>query len=114
MKSNTTLLDQVLLALDDLKAGNVTHLDVRDIATFTDDMIIATGNSSRHVLAIAQNLRERMKKDGLANGHIESDSDGEWILVDLGDVVVHVMQPLTRQFYNLERLWSPMPEAQAV
>ena len=77
-------------------------------------MIIATGNSSRHVRAIADNLLRKMKERSVRMGSIEADEDEEWVLVDLGDIVVHVMQQQTRDFYNLEKLWAPQNEKKAV
>lgn len=100
------LLNAVLKDLSDLKAINVHPLDVHHITSITDYMVIATGNSSRHVRAIAENLIRHMKERHVPPFSIEGDSDNEWVLVDLGDVVVHIMQPRTRDFYNLEKLWS--------
>jgi ribosome-associated protein len=93
-------------ALDALKAENVVVLDVREIASFTDYMIFASGNSSRHVGAIAQSVIEAASAAGQPPLGVEGQEAGEWILVDLGDVVVHVMLPDVRQYYELEKLWS--------
>jgi len=95
-----------LEALDELKAENVLVLDVRKYASFTDFMIFASGKSTRHVKSIANEVIETAKKASLAPLGIEGEDVGEWILVDLGDVIVHVMLPDTRQFYELEKLWS--------
>jgi ribosome-associated protein len=82
------------------------HLvNVAKLTTITDHMVIATGNSSRHVRSIAENLIKSMKKRGLAP-IIENDEDNEWVLVDLGYIVIHIMQPKVREFYNLEKLWT--------
>lgn len=81
-------------------------LDVSALTTVTDYMVIATGNSSRHVRAIAHNILKSMKKRGIYP-EIEHDDDAEWVLVDLGDIVIHIMQPDIRDFYQLEKLWSP-------
>ncbi len=99
------LLNSVLNDLSDLKAFNISPLDVRQITSITDYMVIASGNSSRHVRAIADNLVHKMKERSLLPFSIEGDTEDEWVLVDLGDVVVHIMQPRTRDFYNLEKLW---------
>ncbi len=95
-----------LKALDELKAENVLVLDVRKYASFTDFMIFASGKSTRHVKSIANEVIETAKKASLPPIGIEGEDVGEWILVDLGDVIVHVMLPDTRQFYELEKLWS--------
>jgi ribosome-associated protein len=100
------ILNAILNDLDDLKAVHITPLDVRDITSITDYMVIASGNSSRHVRAIADNLIHKMKSRLSYQFNIEGDSDDEWVLVDFGDVVVHIMQPRTRDFYNLEKLWT--------
>lgn len=100
------LLNTILEELDNLKAINVTPLDVRKMTCITDHMVIASGTSSRHVLSIAENLRKAVKGLGLYT-KLEGDQEGDWMLVDLGDIVVHIMHPRTRDFYNLEKLWSP-------
>ncbi len=96
----------VISTLDDLKAVEVRVLDVQEMTSVTDIMIIASGTSSRHVKSIADNVVEAAKKNGVRPLGIEGDQASEWILVDLGDVVVHIMKPDTRDFYNLEKLWS--------
>ncbi len=100
------LLNAVLNDLSDLKAVHVTPLDVRHITSITDYMVIASGTSSRHVRSIADNLIHKMKERTIQPFGIEGDTDDEWVLVDFGDVVVHIMQPRTRDFYNLEKLWT--------
>lgn len=108
------LLRFTLTDLTDLKASNICHLDVRNFSSIADYMIIVTGNSSRHVRAIADNLLRQMKGRSVELGSIESDEDDEWVLVDLGDVVVHIMQQRTRDFYNLEKLWGHKEQAVAL
>lgn len=93
-------------ALSDLKAKNITALDVTELTSVTDHMVIASGNSSRHVKALADLVVEKAKESGVRPVGIEGQENSEWILVDLGDVVVHVMLPTTRQLYDLESFWS--------
>jgi ribosome-associated protein len=93
-------------ALDELKAENVIVLDVREHASFTDFMIFASGKSTRHVKSIANEVVEAAKAANMPPLGIEGEDVGEWVLVDLGDVIVHIMLPDTRQFYELERLWG--------
>ena len=104
------LLNCTLHDLSDLKALNIRPIDVRKLTPLTDYMVIATGNSSRHVRAIAENLIRHMKSRQICPGSIETDNDDEWVLVDLGIIVVHIMQQRTRDFYNLEKLWSTVYE----
>lgn len=93
-------------ALEDLKGQDIKVLDVRKLTTVTDTMIVCTGTSNRHVKSLAQNVVEDAKKAGFRPLGIEGQEAGEWVLVDLGDVVVHVMQLQPRAFYQLEKLWS--------
>ncbi|TDJ19961.1 MAG: ribosome silencing factor [Gammaproteobacteria bacterium] len=93
-------------ALEDLKAVDILELDVRKLSNFTDYMIIASGRSARQVAALADNVVMKAKQSGEAPLGVEGMRAGEWVLVDLGDVVVHVMQPDVREFYQLEKLWS--------
>ena len=95
-----------LQALENLKAENLLVLDVRSIASFTDYMIFASGNSRRHVVAIAESVIEAASSAGQAPVGVEGEDVGEWVLVDLDDVVVHVMLPDVRLYYELEKLWS--------
>lgn len=92
--------------LEDMKAEHVTRLDVRHLTTITDTMFVATGRSTRHVGAIADELVERCREQGCPPIGIEGAERGEWVLVDLGHVVVHVMLARVRDFYDLERLWD--------
>jgi ribosome-associated protein len=105
-KSKLTVAQVVADALGDLKALDVSSLDVRHLTTVTDTMIIASGRSDRHVRAIANAVVEKCKKEGHRPIGVEGQNVGEWVLVDLGDVVVHVMLPRARDFYNLEKLWD--------
>ena len=97
----------VLEILDDMKAQTVKTLDVRQLTDVTDVMIIASGTSDRHVKAMASQVRERVAETArLRPIGVEGESEGDWVLIDLGDVVVHLMRPETREYYDLERLWN--------
>ena len=101
-------------ALDDLKADNVHVLDVRHLTTVTDTMVVASGRSDRHVRAIAGAVVEQCKRAGFRPLGVEGERSGEWVLVDLADLVVHVMLPRVREFYNLEKLWDISARDEAV
>ncbi|EGV51410.1 ribosome-associated protein IOJAP [Candidatus Endoriftia persephone str. Guaymas] len=106
------LRDLVVEALDDMKANDIVVLDVRGKTSITDIMIVASGTSDRHVKSIAQTVAFKAKQAGEAPLGSEGLDDGEWVLVDLNGVVLHVMLPKVRDFYHLERLWSmdtPLP-----
>jgi len=98
--------DQAIIALEDLKAEDITVLDVKGKTTVTDWVVIASGSSSRHVKSIANNVAIEARKANRPPLGMEGESEGEWVLVDLGDVIVHVMQRQVREFYDLESLWS--------
>lgn len=95
-------------ALEDIKARDITVLDVRKLTSLYDTLIIATAESSRQVKALSEHVREALKAAGAAIIGIEGEQTGEWVLVDAGDIVVHIMQPATRAYYNLEELWMPL------
>jgi ribosome-associated protein len=96
----------IIEALDDVKAQDIIKLDVRDMTTVTDYMIVASGTSRRHVQALVENVAERARKVGHKPIGVEGEEGGEWVLLDLQDALVHVMLPKVREFYNLEKLWS--------
>ncbi|MCP3428766.1 ribosome silencing factor [Opacimonas viscosa] len=96
----------VIDKLDDMKGRDLVDIDVTGRSTITDTMLICSGNSKRHVRSIAENLVVEMKQAGMPPLSIEGADTGEWVLVDLGDIVVHVMQDETRDFYQLEKLWA--------
>lgn len=100
-------------ALADMKAQNVVTLDVGGMTSIADRIVVASGTSSRHVKSIADRVIERVKENGVKPLGVEGDATAEWVLVDIGDVIVHVMTPATRQYYDLERLWSMAPQAVA-
>jgi ribosome-associated protein len=93
-------------ALEELKALDVRRLDVQRLTPLTDYMVICTGTSSRHVKSMADKVLEQARKHGLRPRGVEGLAEGEWVLVDLGAVVVHVMQAQARAFYQLEKLWD--------
>lgn len=100
------LTDLVLDALDDLKAVDPVVIDVKALSSVMDFLVIASGTSTRHVKSLADNVIMRAKSHESRPLGIEGQTVGDWVLVDFGDVVVHVMQPATRSFYDLERLWT--------
>jgi ribosome-associated protein len=102
------LLRLVMAELEELKAGEVEVLDVRELTDVTDYMVVATGRTSRHVRAITEKVVVSAKHRDAPPLGVEGEREGEWVLVDLCDVVVHVMQPETRELYQLEKLWSPI------
>lgn len=95
--------------LHDLKAADVTLLDLRDLAAATDFFLIATGRSDTHVKSIADHVVDELKKEGVRSVGIEGMRGGNWVLVDYVDFVVHVFRPSAREFYQLERLWGDAP-----
>jgi len=100
------LVARVLAAIGDLKGVDPAVLDVRDKTGITDYMIVVSGNSNRHVKSIAENVIQKAKQAGVQPLGVEGEEAGQWVLVDLGDVVVHVMQPAVRDLYRLERIWG--------
>jgi ribosome-associated protein len=96
-------------ALEDLKANNIVDLDVQRLTDVMDYLVIASGSSNRHVKALANNVIDKVKEQGQRPLGVEGQNGAEWVLVDFGDVVVHIMLPATRDFYDLERLWAGTP-----
>ena len=104
-----SLQDIVISALEEVKAIDITSIDVRELTDVMDTMIVATGSSNRQVKSLATNVAVEAKKAGHHLIGVEGEDTAEWILVDLGDVIVHIMLPATRAFYDLERLWALRP-----
>lgn len=104
------LKDLVVTALENIKAQDVSVIDVRDRTSVTDYMVLASGTSSRHVKSLADSVVSDAKDQGVNVGNVEGAGGSDWILVDLGDVVVHLMMPAAREFYDLERFWRDAPD----
>ena len=104
--TTATLRKSVIAALEELKAKDVREIDVRGKTSIADLLVIASGTSARHVKSIADEVSKFAKKAGVMPLGVEGEQEGEWVLVDLGDVIVHVMLPRIREFYGLERLWT--------
>lgn len=104
------LRDLAIKTLDDMKGIDIATMDVRTLTTITDYMIICTGRSSRQIKALAESVAVKAKEHQVTKVRVEGEGENEWILVDLGDVVVHVMLPAARAFYSLEDLWEPVKE----
>ena len=104
--TTATLRKSVIDALEELKAKDVREIDVRGKTSIADLLVIASGTSARHVKSIADEVTRYAKKAGVIPLGVEGEVEGAWVLVDLGDVIVHVMLPRIREFYGLERLWT--------
>lgn len=96
----------VVDAIEDIKGFDISVMDVRKLTSMTSYMIVASATSSRQAKAIADNVREKLKEKGYAIRGTEGEKEGEWVLVDLNDIVAHIMVPTTRAYYNLEQLWG--------
>lgn len=103
---NETLRKRVLDALEELKAKDIRELDVRGKTSIADVLFIASGTSARHVKSIADEVIKFAKEAGVMPLGVEGQLEAEWVLVDLGDIIVHIMMPRIREFYGLERLWT--------
>ena len=104
-------LNMILSRLDDMKAEETVTIDLRGKSAFSDYMIVTTGRVNRHVGAIAENVAKGLKETGIKSIHVEGLPNCDWVLIDSGDVIVHVFRPEVREFYNLERLWTQGPTA---
>jgi len=104
-------LETVLASLDDSKAENVINIDIRGKSALADYLIVVTGRSHRHVAAIADHLIRNLKEAGHGAPRVEGQSGADWVLVDTGDIIVHVFRPEVREFYNIEKMWQA-PDAE--
>ena len=101
------LIDTVLASLEDSKAEDIVTLDIAEKSSLADHMVIASGRSHRHVSAIADHLLRDLKEAGHGTAAVEGQSTCDWVLIDAGDVIVHIFRPEVRGFYNLEKMWAP-------
>ena len=109
MSAAAQLRDHVVEALEEMKGQDIVTLDVEKLTSITDYMVLVSGTSNRHVKAMVDHVAEQAKEFGEPSRGVEGRETNEWVLVDLGDVLVHVMQRQSREFYDLERLWSELP-----
>jgi len=107
---SSALLAIVLASLEDSKAEEILPIDIRNKSSLADHMVVASGRSHRHVMAISEHLLQALKAAGAGNLRVEGQQGADWVLVDAGDVIVHVFRPEVREFYNLEKMWL-VPEA---
>jgi iojap-like ribosome-associated protein len=98
-------LETVLASLEDSKAENIVPIDIRGKSSLADHMVVASGRSHRHVAAVADHLLKALKDAGFGSARVEGLSTADWVLIDSGDVIVHVFRPEVREFYNLEKMW---------
>lgn len=107
------LSDLIVDALEEVKAKDIVRLDVRNLTSVTDFMVVASGTSNRHVKALSDAVADRARAAGQRPVGVEGAEGSEWILLDLQDALVHIMLPRVREFYNLEKLWSLQPQEAA-
>ncbi|MFI0844491.1 ribosome silencing factor [Mesorhizobium sp. IMUNJ 23232] len=99
-------LETVLASLDDSKAENIVSIDIQGKSSLADHMVVASGRSHRHVAAVADHLLTALKDAGFGNARVEGLTGADWVLIDSGDIIVHVFRPEVREFYNLEKMWQ--------
>ena len=108
------LIARITAWLDDAKAEKVVTIDIKGKSSIGDYMVIASGRSDRHVGAVAEQVQRRLKEEGLGRARIEGQPQCDWVLIDIGDIIVHVFRPEVREFYNLEKMWSAERPSDAV
>ena len=99
-------LETVLASLDDSKAENIVSIDIQGKSSLADHMVVASGRSHRHVAAVADHLLTALKDAGFGNARVEGLTGADWVVIDSGDIIVHVFRPEVREFYNLEKMWQ--------
>ena len=104
--SSASQLETVLASLDDSKAENIVAIDIRKKSSIGDHMVVASGRSHRHVAAVADHLLKALKATGVQSARVEGQASADWVLIDTGDIVIHVFRPEVRDFYNLEKMWQ--------
>jgi ribosome-associated protein len=102
----SAIVDQILVWLDDAKAENIVTIDIKGKTSIGDTMIVASGRSDRHVGAVADQLQIKLKEAGVSRVRVEGKPQCDWVLIDAGDIIVHLFRPEVREFYNLEKMWS--------
>ena len=110
--ASSRAIDTVLASLEDSKAENIVSIDIQGKSSLADYMVVASGRSHRHVAAVADHLLKALKDAGLGNARVEGMASADWVLIDSGDVIVHVFRPEIREFYNIEKLWQ-VPDLEA-
>lgn len=106
MDSVSRALEMVLASLEDSKAENIVSIDLQGRSSLGDHMVVASGRSHRHVSAVADQLLKALKDAGFGNAHVEGLAAADWVLIDSGDIIVHIFRPEVREFYNLEKMWQ--------
>jgi ribosome-associated protein len=99
-------LNLIISRLEDMKAEDTITIDLRGKSSFTDYMVVTSGRANRHVGAIAENVMKALSEVGIKGVHVEGMQNSDWVLIDSGDVIVHVFRPEVREFYNLEKMWT--------
>ena len=109
-ESSDTLLNCIIKSLSENKAENITTIDLRGRTSIGDFMVVASGRSTRQVSAISQKLVDVLKKDFRRLSKVEGKDAGDWVLIDIGDIIVHIFRPEVREFYQIEKMWTPMDQ----
>lgn len=104
-RDSGAVLAAVIASLEDSKAEEIIPIDIRNKTSLADHMVVASGRSHRHVMAIADHLLQALKDAGIKHARVEGKQGGDWVLIDAGDIIVHVFRPEVREFYNLEKMW---------